>query len=173
LTLVTNQPSLKGLLTHAYHTPEQQKWPTKLLRYNFNIIYKPNFQNQVANFLPWPQTSLFLAISSPVANITIELRNCCQSDKGQKEVQQLTSLLESEYKFLHGLLYHRHPLLLPSIGTLRSTVLNEFHATSFFWPHMYRDTKIYIKECLPSQKNKPMNQKPLGLFQPILTPTKL
>jgi len=37
--------------------PEQQKWTTKLVRYNFNIIYRTDHQNQVVDFLYRPQNN--------------------------------------------------------------------------------------------------------------------
>jgi len=49
--IITDQQSLKGLLTNACHTPEQQKWVTKLLGYNFDIIYRPGRHNQAVDFL--------------------------------------------------------------------------------------------------------------------------
>ena len=43
--IITDQESLKALLTNACHMPEQQKWVTKLLGYNFEIIYRPECHN--------------------------------------------------------------------------------------------------------------------------------
>lgn len=34
-----DQQSLKGLMTQAIQTPEQQKWLTKLLGYSYQIFY--------------------------------------------------------------------------------------------------------------------------------------
>ena len=62
--IITDQQSLRGLLTSACHTPEQQKWASRLIGYNFDILYRPICHNQAADFLSRPPPSVFLAISS-------------------------------------------------------------------------------------------------------------
>jgi len=103
---------------------------------------------------------------------------------------QINFLHKTSYSFHQELLYHGQSLYVPSIDRLHFTIIQELHAsptaghfgikatmarlaTSLFWPGMYRDTKSYIKQCLPRQHNKPINQKHLGLLQPIPLPNKL
>jgi len=57
--IITDQQSLKGLLTKACSTPEQQKWATKLIGYSFEIMYLSGLHNQATNFLFRPPTSFF------------------------------------------------------------------------------------------------------------------
>jgi len=38
---------------------------------------------------------------------------------------------------------------------------------------MYWDIKDFIKHCFPCQQNKPLNQNPFGLLQPLAVPKKL
>jgi len=40
--IIKDQQSLRGLLTSACHTPEQQKWVSRLIGYNFDILYRPD-----------------------------------------------------------------------------------------------------------------------------------
>lgn len=49
--IFTDQRSLKHLLSQVVQTPEQYKWATKLLGYDFEIIYKPGKENIVADAL--------------------------------------------------------------------------------------------------------------------------
>lgn len=49
--IFTNHKSLKNLMTQAIQTPEQQKWLTKLMGYNYEIHYKPSKENVVADAL--------------------------------------------------------------------------------------------------------------------------
>ena len=47
----TDHDSLKYLLEQRLSTKEQQKWVTKMLGYDFEIIYKKGKQNVVADAL--------------------------------------------------------------------------------------------------------------------------
>jgi len=49
--IYTDHQSLKSLMTQTIQTPEQQKWLTKLVGYNYEIHYKPGKQNVVADAL--------------------------------------------------------------------------------------------------------------------------
>ena len=45
-------------------------------------------------------------------------------------------------------------------------------ARHFYWPKLIKDVKRYIKSCDTCQRNKPTNQNPAGLLQPLDIPTK-
>nr|GFB99579.1 reverse transcriptase [Tanacetum cinerariifolium] len=49
--IFTDQRSLKFILNQNIQTPEQQKWLSKLLGYEYDILYKPGKENTVANAL--------------------------------------------------------------------------------------------------------------------------
>ena len=42
--------------------------------------------------------------------------------------------------------------------------------SSYFWPQMSKDVKIFIKSCLQCQQNKVEQKKPIGLSQPLPIP---
>ncbi|KAL6323626.1 hypothetical protein AAG906_039221 [Vitis piasezkii] len=50
-TIQTDQRSLKYLLEQRILTPEQQKWMSKLVGYDYEIVYKPGKTNQAADAL--------------------------------------------------------------------------------------------------------------------------
>lgn len=41
-TIFTDQQSLRNLTNQTIQTPEQQKWLSKLVGYDFQIIYRPS-----------------------------------------------------------------------------------------------------------------------------------
>jgi hypothetical protein len=41
---------------------------------------------------------------------------------------------------------------------------------NYYWPKMGKDIKKYIATCDTCQRNKPNNQQPVGLLQPLKTP---
>jgi Integrase zinc binding domain len=43
---------------------------------------------------------------------------------------------------------------------------------SFTWPSMRRDVKEYVRSCDSCQRNKPLNQSPIGLLYPLEVPTR-
>nr|GEU68186.1 reverse transcriptase [Tanacetum cinerariifolium] len=71
----TDHHSLKHLLTQTVQTPEQHKWLTKLMGYDFELHYKPGKNNRVADALSRPDQARFMAVSTPTAEWLHELRN--------------------------------------------------------------------------------------------------
>lgn len=65
--LFTDHHSLKYLLTQTIQTPEQHKWITKLLGYEFKLHYESSRENKVADALSQKHHSipLRLLLSSP------------------------------------------------------------------------------------------------------------
>ncbi|GJY38290.1 ty3-gypsy retrotransposon protein [Tanacetum coccineum] len=65
--IYTDHHSLKHILTQTIQTPQQQKWVTKLLGYDFEVLYKPSRENTVADVLSRVDIPSMLAISYPTA----------------------------------------------------------------------------------------------------------
>ena len=79
----------------------------------------------------------------------------------------------------HGRIY------VPSNPELRNYLLNQFHDNSghvgrdktidlinriFYWTNLFDDVASYVKSCIKCQRNKPSNQQPHGLLQPLEIP---
>ena len=66
--IFTDQRSLKFILNQNIQTPEQQKWLSKLLGYEYDIFYKPGKENTVADALSRidsSHTPTFCAFTTP------------------------------------------------------------------------------------------------------------
>ena len=50
-TIYTDQKIIKHLLSQPIQTPDQQKWVTKLIGFDYDIMYKPGTANRVADAL--------------------------------------------------------------------------------------------------------------------------
>lgn len=75
--IFTDQKSLKGLLSQVIQTPAQHKWLTKLLGFDYEIIYTPGKSNVVADALSRviePPEAIFSAIFECQSLIGDQLR---------------------------------------------------------------------------------------------------
>jgi transposase InsO family protein len=87
-----------------------------------------------------------------------------------------------------GLWYLDDRIAVPNDTELRRQILFEYHdspsaghlgvtktirnvSRRFWWPHMNRTIRAYIRACPSCQRRKPSNQLPGGLLQPLPTPT--
>ena len=110
----------------------------------------------------------------------------------QKHIPAITG----KYLFLNNIIYfvtkdERYLLYIPPSAimpsskiTLRQQLIQEAHDVlysghfgtaktldrlqqQFYWPQLYVDVADYCRSCIPCQRNKPSNRKPLGLLQPM------
>ena len=121
-----NHHNLKDLLTQTIQTPEQHKWLTKLLGYDFELNYKLRKENKVVDALSRINTPTVLAISSPTATWLKTLRSCYTTNP---EGTRLLTKLEQQpsslpYHTLHnGLVYIQGRLLIPNIPHIHLLLL--------------------------------------------------
>ncbi|GJT16232.1 reverse transcriptase [Tanacetum coccineum] len=76
-TIQTDHQSLRSIVNQTIQTPEQYKWLSKLLGYDFTITYRPGSDNGPADALSCvSQGSLntLQAVSTPVCNVLTALR---------------------------------------------------------------------------------------------------
>nr|KYP36817.1 Transposon Ty3-I Gag-Pol polyprotein [Cajanus cajan] len=159
----------------------------------FDIFYKPGRLNIVADALSrqFGDTQPFMScISSPVPVLLGQLQQYFQNEpEGIAFIQQVQTSQELRNKFhiANGLIYYGARLFIPAISELRQSLIAEFHASptaghsglkptvarlaaSFYWPGLYTDTKLFIKQCTICQQNKYMPKRKPGLLQPLPIP---
>lgn len=192
--IFTNHKSLKCLMTQTIQTPEQQKWLTKLVGYNYEIHYKLGKDNVVADALSRvneaPVAEFCAIISSPSSPLISQLQSFFATNiAGQKLLTKAQDDTKMQQHFTHksGLLYFKNRLFIPEESGLRLDILQEFHASplgghsgiqatlarvfaSFYWPGMHRDVKKFVNTCSICQHNKYNTRAPYGLLQPLPLP---
>nr|KYP31763.1 Retrotransposable element Tf2 [Cajanus cajan] len=177
-------------------TPAQQKWLTKLLGFDFQIIYRAGRHNLVVDALSRPTDSpdsVLLALSSLIPAFLHQWQNFFQSDlDGKALIHKLTTdtQLGDKYTVRDGLLYFQNCLFVPEVFDFRRKLMTEYHAipiaghsgvktslsrlaASYHWPSMAADLRRVIKGCPICQQNKYETQKPRGLLQPLNSPSKV
>lgn len=125
-------------------TPEQQKWVSKLLGYDYEIIYRSGKTNSVADALSRrpnqpthfqseedsPTSGELHAISSPHFHLWADLKQANQTDPYLVDMRQ--KLLSQPERHPHlqdrkGLLLYKGKILVPPSSALRPALLQEFH----------------------------------------------
>nr|GEW76641.1 hypothetical protein [Tanacetum cinerariifolium] len=190
--IFTDQRSLKHLLTQVVQTPEQYKWVTKLLGFDFEIIYKPGRDNKVADALSRIPDATLFAISVTEPAWLSDLRAFYTSAAGQKLITKLTTTetANNQIVLCDGLLYADNHLYIPNGSPIRSKLLEEYHSstlgghsgvlptmrrlsTTFYWLGLKKDVTEFIRECRVCQQVKYPTHKPYGLLQPLPIPSQV
>jgi hypothetical protein len=108
----------------------------------------------------------------------------------QKDLETKDNLrLDLPFKLKDGLIYKDEKIYIPNDTSIKTRIMSEHHDTpisghvgtakttelitrTFYWPKMYEEIKKYVVSCLPCQSNKPSQQVPMGLLQPLSIPNK-
>lgn len=191
----TDQQSLKFLLEQRKTGSEYQRWVSKLLEYNFTIVYKPGHTNNAAD-------SLSRAFDTPV-----ELCNLITTggvswsvfkeaiDKDEF-LQKLKTDLEQKkipvkgFELIQGVVRYKGRIVIPPQSQLVGKLLKEYHdspvgghsgefktykreALEWFCPGMQKDIAKHIRECQTCQQQKQSTLKPAGVLQPLPVPSRI
>ncbi|XP_026459437.1 uncharacterized protein LOC113360105 [Papaver somniferum] len=192
-TIYTDYQSLKYFLEQRIHTMVQQKWLSKLLGYDYVVVYKKGIENKVVDAL-----SRVPQASSPQCQLISQLQPAWfgevqasyNSDTLAAEIIPKLTLSPSRkppYTFLRGILRYNNRVYVGSKGTLRQQVLAAVHSSYvgghsgtqasyqrakeyFYWVGMKKELIQYIKECDICQQHKVSHTTPGGLLQPLPIP---
>jgi transposase InsO family protein len=190
----TDHDSLKYFLEQRLSSEEQQKWVTKILGYDFEIVYKKGKQNVVADALSRKDEDVeaFLcAISIIQPDWIIEARDEWKNDE---KVWTLIERLQQDsgasdtFTWKNDSLWYKDRLYLCKNSQLKQKVLLELHTSpvgghsgflktyhrvkkDFFWDGLKNDVQRFVAECLVCQQNKVETIKTPGLLQPLSIPS--
>jgi hypothetical protein len=177
-------------LEQKLSSEEQQKWVTKMLGYDFEIIYKKGKQNFVAYALSRKDEdveSFLCAISIIQPDWIIEARDEWKNDeKVWTLIQRLQwdSSASDIFTWKNYSLWYKDCLYLCKNSQLKQKVLLELHTSpvgghsgflktyhrvknEFFWDGLKTDVQRFVVECLVFQQNKVEKIKTPGLLQPL------
>lgn len=194
---MSDHQSLRTLHSQTIQTPEQQHWLTKLLGYDFEIVYKPGKENGLADALSRlpPSATLYAmtAISKPVLAFWEALRQFLKLHP--PSLAMTRDILNcpdphSHYSVKDGLLLYKGCVFVPLDSALQPLLIAEFHnspsgghagvqrtfaciSSSFYWPGLRCSVQDFIAWCTPCQSSKAFNRAPQGLLQPLPIPGKI
>jgi hypothetical protein len=167
----TNHDSLKYFLEKQLSLEEQKKWVTKMLGYDFEIIYKKVKHNVVVDALSRKEEEIegsLCVISSLQSDWVKEARIEWNQDQGVcKIIQKLHEDSSSTETFVwknYFLWYHDH-LYLCNNSQLKQKILQELHTSptgghsrflkthhrvksDFFGEGLKNDVQNFVSECL-------------------------
>eukprot|EP00253_Pinus_taeda_P018529 PITA_18529 len=190
----TDHDSLKYFLEQRLSSEEQQKWVTKMLGYDFEIIYKKGKQNVVADALLIKDEdveALLCAISIIQPDWINEAR---EEWKNDEEVWALIQKLQQDsstsdtFSWKNDSLWYKDRLYLCKNSQLKQTILMELHTSplgghsgflktyhrvkkEFFWEGLKSNIQKFVVQCLVCQQNKVETIKTPGLLQPLSIPS--
>jgi hypothetical protein len=190
----TDHDSLKYFLEQRLSSEEQQKWVTKILGYDFEIVYKKGKPNFVVDALSrkgeYVEAFLYaISIIQPVW--IIEARDEWKNDK---KVWTLIQRLQKDssasntFTRKNDSLWYKDRLYLCKNSKLKQKVLLELHTSpvgghsgflktyhrvkkGLFWDGLKTDVQRFVAECLVCQQNKVETIKTPGLLQPLSIPS--
>ncbi|TYK18776.1 Retrovirus-related Pol polyprotein from transposon 297 family [Cucumis melo var. makuwa] len=115
-TIISDQKALKFLLEQREVQPQFQKWLTKLLGYDFEILYQPGLQNKAADALSRMDHSIELKAMSTAGIVGMEIvtKEVEKDEELQLITQQLQTdpALEGKYSLSNGKLMYKGRVVL-------------------------------------------------------------
>ncbi|KAL1213193.1 hypothetical protein V5N11_026453 [Cardamine amara subsp. amara] len=196
----TDQKSLKFLLEQKEVSMDYQRWLTKLLGYEFEILYKPGVENKAADGLS--RISHDPQISTMTTLMALTVPACLQLHDILKEVDTDDFLSElklkvrngiedkAKYKVVNDRLLYKNRLMIPRSSVFIPLILKEYHdgvqgghsgvlktvkriQRLFHWKKMKKDIQAYVAQCDVCQRHKYSTLSPAGLLQPLPIPNKI
>jgi hypothetical protein len=139
----TDQKSLKFLLEQRIVTPEQQKWVSKLVGYDYDIVYRPGRTNAAADAMSrLHHIPVLLTITAPALegitgpqfSLWEDLKSINQTDPyllGLHDKLQHSPATMTHYKTQDGILFFKGRIVIPPTSSLKPEILHEFHSSKF------------------------------------------
>ena len=197
--VITDHASLEYIRSQKNLSHRQARWLDTLQAHDFEVQYRPGKTNVVADALSRPPL-LATIMTADVKLLDPEtLKEQYQNDNYFGEIfdalvhpdtaKQSVLARSRNFAIIDGRIYLRDSqrLAIPGNVELKRTILYEAHDTvtsghlgidktleqvtrNFYWPKMARNIRKYVKSCDECQRNKVVNQLPVGQLQPLEYP---
>jgi hypothetical protein len=183
----------------AEDSPATDPEPTPPIRAQYipitKLVTTPEQQPQADEVDPTPDTDTPVTTSVDAQPLLQQVQDAALNDQRYQDlVAQLATNAEGTMPFQvkdDGLLYYtaRDASRLYVPEALRDLFLHEAHDSRIsghlgvhktlerltrvaYWPNMERSVRFYVRTCDACQRNKPSNQKPPGMLQPLPIPNR-
>ncbi|KAJ0444029.1 putative nucleotidyltransferase, Ribonuclease H [Helianthus annuus] len=190
-TIRTDQKSLKHLLEQKITTPLQHTWLSKLMGYDYSIVYKKGVDNGAADALSRIHgAALFqMALSSYEPLLLGRIKESVLKDNAAQELIQKLQQGEviDKYTWDGEFIRRKNKLWIPNDEQLRKDILVICHSSPqaghsgihntlqrfkdmFYWKRATSDIKEFVKTCDTCLKAKYETVASPGLLNPLPTP---
>lgn len=184
-TVITDHKSLIYLKTQDKLSSRQARWSELLQQYDFECVYRPGKENNVADGLSRRPDHLHL-----VQQATIEIEDTIKEDikRAYSKDKICSKMLAEGNQLQDGLIVVKgNKILVPDDAEIQNQIIKTCHdiptsghqgtfrtyfkvSSKFWWPGMRKTIKEYIQKCHSCQVNKNSNQLPAGLLQSLEIP---
>jgi hypothetical protein len=137
----TDHKSLRFFLEQRVVTPKQQRWVSKLLGYDYEIMYRIGRTNSAAGGLSRRHSSKVatvasfdhtssMAVSGPLFHLWAELREANMHDPYLQDLRGKLVEHPTQHPYLknhNGILLYKQRLIIPPTSAMRTTLLHEAH----------------------------------------------
>lgn len=190
-TIFTDQKSLAQLNTQRLHTAWQHKVFTKLLGFQYKVLYKKGTENGAADALSrHPNHAEVMAISTVIPQWLLSVTESYATNPQAQELLQKLALAPDSvghFTLQQGVIRYKNRIWLGSNASLQTQVFQALHESAiaghsgfpvtyarihqlFFWPNMKAVIKEWVQSCQTCNQAKPDRQKYPGLLQPLPIP---
>jgi hypothetical protein len=182
--VITDHRSLRYIQTQPTLSARQARWLEFLQEFDFEIEYRPGKENVVADALSRRIDHLNQIRTETQVNDN-ELMKMIAHAYTDEWIAKVTA--SEDFSVQNGIVKYKDKVFVPDVAEVKSRILYEHHdaitaghcgisktrelvGRMFYWPKMQEDITRYINSCLSCQSNKPSNQAPMGLLQPLPVP---